>query len=147
MARRPAVLAAGACAAVAVAALAVLLVVLLADDDPDLPGRAVPAATVLDDPGRFAGREITVRGTVDVLTDRAMTLGEEDLIVVASVPRPDLQRFGFGVGDDIYATGELQILDADGVTNRLPRTSLLPSQFQGFDRQPVLLATEAIPAD
>jgi len=149
MRRNRILLIAGACAILVAVALALMLVGLLAaDDDPDLPARAIPAPAVLEDPQRYAGREITVTGKVDVLTDRVMSLGDEDLIVVATGSGPhDLQRSGFGVGDVAYVTGELQVLSADEVTERLPRTSLLPSQFQGFDRQPVLLATEAIPAE
>jgi len=100
-------------------------------------------------------RILLIAGACAILVAVALALmlvgllaGDEDLIVVATGSGPpDLQRSGFGVGDVAYVTGELQVLSADEVTERLPRTSLLPSQFQGFDRQPVLLATEAIPAE
>lgn len=134
--------------AVALAAIAAVLLVvgLAAEEEPELPGRGIPVATVLDDPGRFVGREITVTGQVDVLTDRVLSLGEEDLIVVAAGRRdPRLQTAGFGVGDVVYATGELRVLSADEVVERLPGTSILPTLFKEFERQPVLLADSVVP--
>lgn len=129
------------------AAAAVLLVVgLAAEEERELPGRGVPVETVLDDPQRFVGREITVTGRVDVLTDRAMSLGDEDLIVVARGRRvPKLQTAGFGVGDVVYATGELRVLSADEAVELLPGISILPTLFQEFERQPVLLADAVVP--
>jgi len=145
LSRRPALLA-GACLLLAAVAAGLLVVGLAAQEEPELPGRAVPVETVLDDPAMFVGREITVTGQVDVLTDRALSLGDEDLIVVARGRRnPRLETSGFAVGDVVYATGDLQVLSADEVVERIPGTSILPTLFQEFERQPVLLADEVIP--
>ncbi|MDP9385047.1 MAG: hypothetical protein M3P50_07425 [Actinomycetota bacterium] len=56
-----------------------------------------------------------------------------------------MQTAGFGVGDVVYATGELRVLSADEVVELLPGTSILPTLFQDFERQPVLLADAVIP--
>lgn len=110
--RRPALLV-GGCVLLVALAVGLLLVRPSAEEEPNLPGRGIPVATVLDDPERFVGREITVTGQVDVLTDRALSLGEEDLIVLASGRRnPKLRTSGFAVGDAVYATGELRVLSA-----------------------------------
>ncbi len=144
--RRWPTLLAGGCLLLTAAAVVLLVVGLAADEEPDLPGRAIPVPTVLDEPQRFVGREITVTGQVDVLTDRALSLGDRDLIVVATGrPAPKLQTAGFGVGDVVYATGELRVLSADEVVELLPGTSILPTLFQDFERQPVLLADAVIP--
>ncbi len=136
----------GGCLLLAAVAVGLLAVGLAAEEEPDLPGRAVPVETVLDDPEIYVGREITVTGQVDVLTDRVLSLGDEDLIVVARGRRtPKLQTSGFAVGDVVYATGELRVLSADEVVELLPGTSILPTLFQEFDRQPVLLADDVIP--
>ncbi len=136
----------GGCLLLAAVAVALLVVGLTGEEEPELPGRGVPVATVLDDPQRFLGQEITVTGQVDVLTDRVLSLGDGDLIVVARGRRaPTLQTAGFGVGDVVYATGELRVLSADEVVEQLPGTSLLPTLFQEFERQPVLLADSVIP--
>ena len=136
----------GGCAALAAAALVLLVAALVAEEEPELPPRGLPVATVLDDPRRFAGREITVTGKVDVLTDRVMSLGEGDLIVIArGRGGPLLQTGGFGVGDVVRATGDLRILSADEAVELLPGTSVLPTLFQEFERQPVLLANGVVP--
>lgn len=145
---RPAVIYGAAGTVLALIAAVLLPIGLAAETKPVLPDRGIPVATVLDEPNRYVGREITVTGTVDILTERVLSLGEGDLTVVANGPgAPALNTSGFGVGEVVYATGTLRVLSADGVTELLPGPSLLPSQFvQGFERQPVLLADEVVPA-
>jgi hypothetical protein len=137
-----AVVLAGLAVAAAIAAMIVVALVAFDNTRPELP-RGLSVSEVTDDAARLAGRTLTVGGRVDVLTAEAMTLGEEDLIVVPADPRR--QRFEgrvFTVGDLVYATGTLHILDAATLVRRVPGLSLLPSQFQGFDRQPVLIAED-----
>ncbi len=132
---------------VALAAVAVVVVLAGSRDTPPSVERGIPVRTVLDGPERFLGRSLTVTGPADVVTDRAMTIGERDLIVVAADPRT--QNFaagGLGNGDRVHATGTLELLDAEQAVKRLPGPSLLPSQFQGFERQPVLIARRVIRA-
>jgi hypothetical protein len=42
--------------------------------------------------------------------------------------------------------GTLRIMDAEETVERLPGPSLLPTRFQGFERQPVLIATAVVGA-
>jgi len=136
---------AGLAVIAAVAAMIVVAVVAVDDRTPELP-RGLPVSVVADEAAELAGRTLTVHGPVDVLTAEAMTLGEDDLIVVPTDPRR--QRFegrAFSVGDLVYATGTVRILDAVTLVRRIPELSLLPSQFQGFDRRPVLVADEISP--
>jgi len=137
----------GALAALGAIGVVLLVIGLAAEEEPVLPERAIPVPVVLEDPRPFLGREITVTGQVDMLTDKALTLGDEDLIVVGNGrERPGFETSGVAVGDVVYVTGQLRRLSADEVTDLLPRTSLLPSAFQGFDREPVLMADAVIPA-
>lgn len=130
-------------------ALAILIGVLIAmgwgDDEYVVPAGAIPAEQVVEDPDRYRFAEITVAGQVDVMTDRLLTLGESDLIV-ASVGAPTFEDRGFFVGDPVYATGVVRLLNADQLQQELPPTELVPSAFEDFDRQPVLFATEVVPA-
>ncbi|MDP9385048.1 MAG: hypothetical protein M3P50_07430 [Actinomycetota bacterium] len=72
--RRWPTLLAGGCLLLTAAAVVLLVVGLAADEEPNLPGWAIPVPTVLDEPQRFVGQEVTVTGQVDVLTDRALSL-------------------------------------------------------------------------
>jgi len=131
---------AGLAVVAAVAAMIVVAIVAFDDRTPDLP-RGLPVSAVTDDAAELAGRTLTVNGRVDVLTAEAMTLGEDDLIVVPADPRrQSFEGRAFFVGDLVHATGTLRILDAETLVRRIPGLSLLPSQFQGFDRRPVLIA-------
>lgn len=142
----PQLVAAIAAAIATIAAVVVGISWLAPDDEPELPENAIAASEVLAHPERYLGREITVTGEVDVLTDRVLSLADEDLIVVSAPPgRSSFEGDGYFVEDVVYATGELQMLDAVGVVEQLPHVSLLPSQFQELDRQPVLLASEVVP--
>lgn len=132
--------------AVAVLVVGVFGLAGCGDDDPEVQ-RGVPVSQVLEDPGRFVGKEITVTGRVDVLTDRALTLGDNDLMVFAADrAEPNLERSGYGINDTVHATGTLQVMDYQALVNRLPHVSLGPSQFQNFERQPLLLARNVVPA-
>lgn len=118
---------------------------------PAPPPRTEPSARspgeVVAGAGRLAGQEVRVTGEIDVLTDRLLTLGDEDLYVAAVAPRRQRwERQRFGVGDRVTAVGRLEVLDARALTRRLPGASILPSQFQGFGRRPVVLAERVAPA-
>lgn len=138
--------------AVATVLLIAAVIAFLLVRSPEEPARAevvgVPATSVVEEPDRYAGEPVTVTGEVSVLTERVMSLGDEDLIVVAAPPLDEgLQGRDFFVGDVVHATGTVHLLDSDGVTDRLPDVSILPSQFQEFDRQAVLFATAVTSSD
>ena len=64
-------------------------------------------------------------------------------VVVVMAADPRTQNFaagGLSNGDRVHATGTLELLDAEQAVKRLPGPSLLPSRFQGFERQPILIA-------
>ena len=130
----------------AVALATVLALWWQRDSHPEVRPGALAAADVLEHPRPYVGRDVTVTGAVSVLTDRVMSIGDGDLVVVSrnALPSPYLYD-GYGVGDVVVATGELAMLDAVGVVERLPHVSLLPSQFQEFERRPVLMATSVEP--
>jgi len=75
-----------------------------------------------------------------------MTLGEQDFKVFAARPseQPTFERLGVETRDRVRATGIVRVLDAEGVARAIPDISLLAPQFQGFDRQPVLLARDVV---
>jgi len=131
-----------------IAAVAVVVAIVASDDRAPTLARGVAVTEVADDAAAFAGRTLTVNGEVDVLTAEAMTLGEDDLIVVPANPqRQSFEGRAFFVGDFVHATGTLHILDAETLIRRIPELSLLPSQFQAFDRRPVLIADNVTPID
>ena len=135
--------------AVLLAGIGLLLIVLQTDDDREAAaGGATPVEAVLADPGSYTGRRITVTGRANVVTGRAMTLGDGDLIVVAGdAAAPSFEKSGITVGEAVTATGEVRILSADELVESLPRTSILPSQFQEFEREAVLVAEAAASAE
>jgi hypothetical protein len=114
---------AAAVAAIAVAALIAAGIVALAGSGDPVPQveRGVPVETVLADPLQFTGRSVTVTDEADIVTDRAMTIGDRDLIVVAADPREqDFESGGFEGGQRVHATGTLRIMDAEETVDRLP---------------------------
>jgi len=139
---------AGVLVAVIVAATVAAGIVALAGGTDDVPvaTRGVPVGTVLTDPKRFLDASLVVTGRADVVTDRAMTIsdGDRDLIVVAADPEHQNFELRLTEGRLVHATGRLELLDAEATVQRLPGPSLLPSQFQGFQRQPVLIASSVV---
>lgn len=141
----PWVLTAASLASVAACAAAAALALSQGDLEPDgKPG--LSPVDVLAAPERYESATIAVVGRADVLTEDAMTLGEHDLIVLAAEPsEQSFARRWFSTGDEVRVVGRLRVLDARGALARLPDRSLLPPQFQGFERQPVLFADQVAP--
>jgi hypothetical protein len=115
------------------------------EEDAPAPAGVIPASEVVEDPERYLPREVTVLGVVGVLEDRMLSFDGEYLILV-SVGAPTFEDGSFHVKDPVCATGTLRMMGAADVRELLLDSELIPSAFQGFDREPVLLTTEVVPA-
>lgn len=123
-----------------------------ANEEPESAGRAVGVgvADIVDDPGEFYGKNLTVSGLVgEVVAPNAVTIGgqdgvfEEELLIVGAQPLPELaagDAVEVAVDDLVQATGTLQEFQVTEFEEALD-TQFDDQLFAAYEGEPALQAT------
>jgi hypothetical protein len=138
-------------AAVALLALPGLFAACRDQTDEAMPGAAVSAGQIIENPSQFAGQTVTVTGAVeDLFGPRAFTLDSGlnvgELLVLGADPFPQVPdnatMRAYVVDDTATVTGTVRTLVTAEVERELG-WNLEPQIVAKFERQPVLVAARA----